>query len=99
MWVRLLGESILGFLLLTVGIVLLSDSPETTLGTVVSIGMIVLGIVLFIDLFWAASTGKMRTPPTLGAGTAPSGSSAAERYEREQSKKHEQRELQAKQEP
>lgn len=92
MWLRLIGESILGFILLVVGIVLFSQGPETTAGMAVAIGMIILGIVLILDLFYAASTGKMTTPPTLGAGTAPAGTSAAERYARLQEQKAEEAE-------
>lgn len=91
-WLRLIGESILGFILLVVGIVLFSQGPETTAGMAVAIGMIILGIMLVLDLFYAASTGKTTTPPILGAGTAPAGTSAAERYARQQEEKAKQAE-------
>lgn len=83
-WLRLVGESVLGALLLTIGIVLVGQSPESTAGLVSAIVLIVIGIALLVDLVLAAAFGKIKTPATLGAGTAPPGTSAAERYDRAQ---------------
>lgn len=89
MWFRLIAESILGFTLLIIGVVLVG-LQDSTLSLVISIILIVVGIVLILDLLWAASSGRITTPPTLGAGMATSGSSSSEKWERDQRLQEEQ---------
>lgn len=83
MWARLVIESILGFTLLIVGVVLIGVQDSTT-SLVIAIVLIVVGIAFVVDLFWAASSGRIKTPSTLGAGMAVAGSSNSEKWEREQ---------------
>lgn len=82
-WVRLVGESVLGAVLIAVGALLIGESPETTWGMVVAVVLLVVGIGLIVDLVLAAAFGKIKTPSNLGAGVAPPGTSAAERYDLE----------------
>lgn len=82
-WVRLVGESVLGAVLISVGALLIGEVPETTWGMVVAVGLLILGIGLIVDLVLAAAFGKIKTPSNLGAGLAPPGTGAAERYDLE----------------
>lgn len=90
MWVRLIVESILGFTLLIVGVVLVG-MQDSTLSLIIAIALIIVGIALILDLVWAASSGRITTPPTLGAGMATAGSSSSEKWERDQRLLEEQR--------
>lgn len=83
MWIRLVAESIVGFILLVVGVVLVG-LQDSTVSLVVAIALIVVGVALVLDLIWAAASGRIITPPTLGAGVATAGSSSSEKWEREQ---------------
>lgn len=89
MWFRLIIESILGFTLLIIGVVLVG-LQDSTLSLVIAVILIIVGIVLILDLLWAASSGRITTPPTLGAGMATAGSSSSEKWERDQRLQEEQ---------
>lgn len=82
-WVRMVGESVLGAVLIAIGVLLIGQSPDTTWGMVLAVGLLVLGIGLIVDLVLAAAFGRIKTPDNLGAGVAPPGTSAAERYDLE----------------
>jgi hypothetical protein len=79
-WVRLVGESVLGAVLIAVGVLLIGQSPDTTWGMVLAVGLLIVGIGLIVDLVLAAAFGRIKTPSSLGAGVAPPGTGAAERY-------------------